>query len=342
VFATYFNGRDAIPHPVTIEIDDGIAIVSGTGISRREPLAALQISEALGSAARLVRFPDGAFCEIADTDAIQQLLSQHGIGPGMVSQWEGSVRWVVAGAAMFVAVLVLAYLFAIPSLASVVAHRVPASATDWLGAQVLDVLDRQVFTATELSATRQTQLETAFARLRLPDGAAPTAFRLTFRKSDALGSNALALPSGTIVVTDGLVALAKDDREILGVLAHEAGHVIHRHGLRNMLQHSVVGLLVAWFIGDVSTIAAAAPAALLQAKYSRELETEADLYALAALQANGIPARHLGDLLRRLEAEAGESDARRALQYLSSHPATSERLERLDDPGRGAPPRQIF
>ena len=328
--ATYFNGRDANPHPVTVEIDQGIAVVSGEGIDRREPLAALQVSDALGNAPRLLRFRDGAFCEVTDTAGMEQLLSENGIVPGMVSQWEGSLGWVVAGTLAFVALLVLTYMFAIPSLAGAVARRVPTMATERLSTEVLAVLDGQLFTASDLPVARQKELETAFGRLEQSASAPGASYQLLFRKSVAVGSNALALPSGTIIVTDGLVALARDDREILGVLAHETGHVIHRHGLRNMLQNSLVGLAVAWFIGDVSTIAAAAPAALLEAKYSRELETEADLHAIDVLRANGIPTRHLAAILRRLDAESGGSRAPGVLEYLSSHPATSERLQRLD------------
>ena len=328
--ATYFNGRDARPHPVTVEIDQAIAIVSGEGIDRREPLSALQISDALGGAPRLLRFSDGAFCEVTDSRGLQQLLSENGVAPGRVSQWEGSFGWVFTAALAFVVLLVLTYMFAIPTLAGAVARRVPAAATDRLSTEVLAVLDQQFFVASAVPQARQKELEAAFKRLQLSPDTSPAAFRLEFRKSDALGSNALALPSGTIIVTDGLVALAHDDREILGVLAHEAGHVVHRHGLRNMLQNSIVGLGVAWFIGDVSTIAAAAPTALLEAKYSRELETEADLYAIDVLHANGIQIRHLAALLRRLDTEAGHSNVPGVLEYLSSHPATAERLQRLE------------
>ena len=146
-----------------------------------------------------------------------------------------------------------------------------------------------------------------------------------------IGANALALPSGTIIVTDDLVTLARDDREIFGVLAHEAGHVDHRHGLRNILQNSIVGLVVAWFIGDVSSIAAAAPTALLEASYSRELEREADMYAVEVLRTNGIPVRHFAEILRRLDVDSGGSEISRAFDYLSSHPATSERLQQLEE-----------
>ena len=332
VSATYFSGREATPHPVTIEIDGGTAAISGEGIDRREPLAVLQISDVLGSAPRLVRFPDGAFCEVTDGVGFGRLLAEHGIVPGHVSQWEGSIGWIAAGTVAFVVVLFLGYLYGIPALAKVVANHAPAVATDSLSRQVLAILDSQVFTPSGIPQARQQELEAAFRRLELPSSAAGTTYALVFRRSDFLGANALALPSGTIVVTDGLVRLAQNDREILGVLAHEAGHVDHRHGLRNVLQNSIVGLVMAWFIGDVSTIAAAAPAALLEANYSRDLEREADAYAVQVLRANDIPVRHLADILRRLEAERGRSDASGALQYLSSHPATSERLQQLEAP----------
>ena len=75
------------------------------------------------------------------------------------------------------------------------------------------------------SARRASRRSTAaFKKLAFPE-ATRQPYTLVFRKSDAIGANAMALPSGTIVVTDGLVTLAEDDREILGVLAHEAGHV---------------------------------------------------------------------------------------------------------------------
>ncbi|RPI56144.1 MAG: M48 family metallopeptidase, partial [Acidobacteria bacterium] len=107
-------------------------------------------------------------------------------------------------------------------------------------------------------------------------------------------------------------------------------HVDHRHGLRNMLQNSMVGLIVAWFIGDISSIAAAAPTALLEASYSRSLEREADTYAVQVLKTNGIPLKHLADLLRRLEAASGASGMPGALRYLSTHPATLERIQQLE------------
>src|SRR5262249_14352222 len=107
-------------------------------------------------------------------------------------------------------------------------------------------------------------------------------------------------------------------------------HVAARHGIRNLLQSSFVALVLTWYVGDVSTLAAMAPTAMLQAKYSRDFEREADDYAAAALRQNLIPPGRLADVLERLEASrSGRAREAAAMSYLSTHPATAERLSRL-------------
>jgi Zn-dependent protease with chaperone function len=251
----------------------------------------------------------------------------HGSGN---TQWgDGIPRWLAIVPLVFLALLAAAYVYGIPFLARAVAARMPASVTEALSSQTLAALDRDVFQPTAMSRERQQAIDTSFRGLEMPAGSAAT-YRLEFRKSDAVGANAMALPSGTIVVTDGLVTLARDDREILGVLAHEAGHVDHRHGMRGILQNSLMGLLVAWLVGDVSSIAASAPAALLEASYSRDLEREADAFAVQVLRANGIPLRYFAGMLRRLEEAGGASGMSSALRYLSTHPATAERIAQFE------------
>ena len=69
--------------------------------------------------------------------------------------------------------------------------------------------------------------------------------RLEVRSAPQIGANAFALPSGIIVVTDELVALSEDDDELAAVIAHELGHVHHRHIMRTVIQNSAAALLVA-------------------------------------------------------------------------------------------------
>jgi Zn-dependent protease with chaperone function len=330
VAAVYFDGQHSTPHAVTLKVESATLIVDGVTANRTASLHELDISEVLGTSPRLIRFRDGAFCEV-DAAALQMLVGPKGIASRPVTRWEGSVRWVVAAALLFVATLIAAYRYAVPAIAVVAADRVPGPIVDVISRQVMAALDAQIFEPTTVSSDRQARLVERFHRVRFPAADPGVSFDVTFRKSDVLGPNAMALPSGTIVVTDALVALAHGDEELIAVLAHEAGHVARRHGLRQLFQNSIVALAVTWLIGDVSAIVAAAPTALLQAKYSRDLEREADSYALVTLRVNGIPTERFAAMLERLEhsAEDRGSVTAGALDYLSSHPVTSERIERV-------------
>ena len=327
--ASFYDGRHSTRRMVTLNVENGVVVVLGDGIERREPVENVEITEPVGSAPRLVRFRDGALCEIENTDAFAALLDVHGIAGHRVSQWEGSLRWVVVAALIFVAVLGLGYRYLLPTVAGVVADRVPDPFIDVICSQVMRALDDSVFTLSKLPNETQWRLSSAFGRLTLP-GADPESYRIMFRKSDALGPNALAIPSGEIVVTDALVELAKADEEVLAVLAHEAGHVARRHGLRQLFQNSAVALAVSWFLGDLSALAAAVPTALLQAKYSRDFEREADEYALEVLRMNNLSPEYFAEMLERVETAAGgKLESSSAFAYLSSHPITAERIARV-------------
>jgi Zn-dependent protease with chaperone function len=154
-----------------------------------------------------------------------------------------------------------------------------------------------------------------------------------FRKGGPLGPNALALPAGTIVFTDEMVKLAQNDDELLAVLAHEIGHVVHRHSLRMLVQDSLLAFLALAVTGDVSgtsQIFLGAPVLLTELYYSREFEQEADDHALRYLCRQRVDPRRFADLLRRVEAEVakkrGDGDQKWG-RYLSSHPATEERIQ---------------
>jgi Zn-dependent protease with chaperone function len=330
VRAVYFDGQRSVAHPVTIAFNPPLLVIEGSDVVRSAPLREVEITQAAGATPRLIRFADGAFCEVNDADALEALLSSQGVKPNRVSRWQGSLAWVGLAAVLFVVGLVAAYQYAVPALASVAAERVPASFVDLISGEVLSALDNQMLEPTSVSSGRQAEITARFSRLRLPSGTSSGTYQVIFRKSEALGPNAMALPSGTIVVTDELVSLAKADEEIIAVLAHEAGHVVRRHGLRQLFQNSVVALAITWLIGDVSVLAAAAPTALLQANYSRDLEREADAYAIDVLRLNAISPEHFAVVLERLDQSAGEgADAGGPLAYLSSHPVTSERIAQV-------------
>ena len=323
--AMYFDGMTARAHPVELSIEGDTLVIAGDGLERRHTIGAVEIPDAPGSTPRVLRFVDGASCEVQDAGALAAMLSQHGIAHDRVSRWERS--WKLALTSLVIVVIsgALLYQFGLPFMARSAADSLPASALDGLSFQLQRALDRTVFSPTQVSVERRTPLLEMFDRLALPEGMKDR-LQLLFRKADSLGANAMALPSGAIFITDDLVGLTTDDRVLIAVIAHEAGHVDRRHGLRQIIQSSVVGVLVTWYIGDISAVGAAAPAALLKAKYSRDLEREADAYAARVLRMNGMHASLLADALELIEKSHRQAGRVGGVSYLSTHPATAERL----------------
>lgn len=326
--AVYYDGRNAKAHPVTLCLEGDKLLLQGKELVRREAISALDIQPPLGGTPRVVLFADGARCEVADNRGFAELFPA---ADSRVAALENSWRWAGLALLLILAMAGAGYIWGLPYAAQSLAQRIPAELVAGLDREVLADLDGKVFQPSRLSPERRRGLETKVAELVLPDPAGrPGA--VEFRASAELGPNAFALPGGTVVVLDALVELAADDQEVVAVLLHEMGHVAGRHALRQMLQASAVGLAMAWYIGDFSNLLAAAPALMLEARYSRDFERDADRFAAEALQANAIPAGRLADMLLKLEtARQRGLDAKfgAGLNYLSSHPASEERIQRL-------------
>lgn len=116
-----------------------------------------------------------------------------------------------------------------------------------------------------------------------------------------------------------------DDR-VLAVLGHELGHVAPRHVLRRLLQTAAVYLAATVPWGDTARPAASGPVLLNALGYPRDLEREADDFALAFLRANGMTPAPLTGLFQGLEQQRGKV---RSSGFLSTHPAPGERWRRL-------------
>lgn len=344
VAAVYFDGRSAAAHAVTLTLTDGVLHLRGDGTSviREAPVAELRVSEPMGAAPRLISFADGAHCEVRDHAGMARLLAATGFEDGLVVRLQNRWRWAFAAVVVTVAAVASAYTWGLPAFSEWLAFRVPDAALSRLGGGSVETLDRIALGPSKLPEARQQELTAALARLA-PPGESRVRYQLLFRDGKRIGANAMALPDGTIIVTDQLVALAAHDEEIIAVLAHELGHVDRRHGLRMLIQGSIVAFVVSFYLGDVSSVAAGLPTLLLQARYSRDHEREADQYGAALLKANGLSPRRLADMLSKLEAshrgKSGKGGPSASTDkdglsgvgdYLRSHPATRERIDALN------------
>lgn len=331
VRARFFDGRTSRPHAVRVRPVAGELAIEGDGVSLRLPAADIRVGEPLASAPRVLTLPGGSRCEIEPGPDLDLLLDVLGHREGRVSRWQRRWSLALASAGVALALLAAGYRIGLPWAAEAAARALPAETARLLGARALETFDATVFDASELDPERRARLAARLAALRAPDGGLPP-HALHFRRAPSVGANAFALPGGEIVVTDALVELAVGDDELLGVLAHELGHLRERHAVRRLIQASVVGLVVALWLGDVSAIGTGLPAAMLEAKYSRDFEREADAFAAEVLRANGLDTRPLADLLDRLEASHGGGKGDASSGYLASHPASEERRRALAGP----------
>lgn len=329
LLADYYDGKSTRRRVVALRHEHGRLRVCGDDIERVAELHELRVSEPMGDAPRLLTFADGAFCEVRDHAAFQALLDETGYRDGRIVRWQSSLRWIVASSFLCVFALFAAYRWGLPSLAGHLANALPDSVLEAVSDQILEHLDERILAPSQLPAAQQAVITRRFSALVASDASRSLPdHRVVFRANRAIPANALALPSGTVILTDDLVALADNDSQVLAVLAHELGHVDMRHGMRQLIQSSLVGALVAWWVGDLSSLMAAAPAALLEARYSREFELEADVFAARLLAANGVSPRCLAELLIRLEnatSPAASGGGRAFSAYLSTHPETALR-----------------
>jgi len=326
----YFDGKTSKSQAAELSVDDhGEVQLTTEAHASSLQLSQLNPSPRVGNTPRYIYFPGGEKFETRDNDAVDYVLKRHNIKSRsqLLHILEEKKRYVLVTLIIVIISIGSMVYYGIPYLAREAAFALPAKTQTLIGNETLRILDKSVFSESELRKRTRNRLSRKFNNMvkSLP---LDIEYTLLFRKGNALGANALALPSGTIIMTDELVKLAKKDNELISVLAHEIGHVQYRHGLRRAIQGSVVALLVTVFTGDTfsaSTMIAALPTILIETSYSRQFEKEADQYSLDYMLDNDIDTDHFVQLMTRLTAQRKGSG--KIPDFLSTHPSTLKRVE---------------
>jgi predicted Zn-dependent protease len=330
--ASLFDGQTALAQPVRIAVSQGQLVVFSTDGVLRERAAITQakFSEPTRYGPRFVELSNGITLEVHNADDFNATVGEAGQAPPLVARLQHRWPIAIAALALLVALGVYAYIDGLPALARWTAFHLPDSVETRIGAGVLAQFDARVLEASELAEDRRRELSDRFAKYTRT--VAPgVSIRLEFRRRNGMsGINAFALPGGTIVLLDGLVDRAEDDEQILAVLGHELGHVVNKHSMRQLMQTVGVGLMAGAIWGDFSSVAANVPVVLGALSYSRDFEREADDFARDYLLANGSSPEALAsffDVLTSIRPYRGDGP-----DFLSSHPPTQERIDRLRDP----------
>ncbi|MED5338297.1 MAG: M48 family metalloprotease [Pseudomonadota bacterium] len=203
-----------------------------------------------------------------------------------------------------------------------------------LGAQEHPKISRQFGGAYDLK--RLTDYVTGVGR-KLAAHAEYPADRFRFTVLDTPIVNAFALPGGYIYMTRGLVALAGNEAELAGVLAHEIGHVTARHSAQHYSRQMLTGL-GAGVLGAVTRSRAARDLANLGGTlylrgYSRDQESQADTLGIRYLTRAGYDPGAMASFLAKMGANArfqaklrGGADNTAAYNLLATHPRTIDRV----------------
>jgi Zn-dependent protease with chaperone function len=306
-------------------------VLQGPEFENRYRAADLRIDATVDDAPRFITLPDGGCCQFAHSALLDDALADW---PGRLSRRRHRPRLAhIVGLLLLITLLAwIAVAHVLPFAAHQVALRLPAATMQTLGRDSLKEMDASVFEPSRLPAERRKALLRRSREFLLATGESPER-RIEFRDAPQIGPNAMALPSGVIVFTDDLVRLAENDEQLLAVLAHECGHIQHRHALRGLIQESGAIMVITLATGNrhaLDTLQADLTASLLSSRYSRDFEFEADAYAAQLLTRARIPKTRLGEMLSLLEKQSSPGKHSALDGYLSSHPATEERLRRLE------------
>lgn len=144
--------------------------------------------------------------------------------------------------------------------------------------------------------------------------------------------NAFALPGGQVFITAALYSKFENEDQLAGVLGHEIGHVIHRHGAERMAKMDLTnGLTGAAVIasGDYNTQQAAQMIGnLINMKYGREQELESDDFGVRLMMESGYDPSQLKGVMDILEAGSGGGAKP---EWQSTHPSHENRRETIEE-----------
>lgn len=307
----WFDGKTSASQLVELHMSDAgdvsVIRVSDQVLLVSTPFSAVDVKSRVGNTPRYLYFPAGEKCETRDHAIIDQWLKTYrpSIKNSFAHKLETHSYFVALTLVLVMAFGWVTVVYGLPAASRYIAFQLPQKAMDRAATETLQFLDKLHLKPTKLDEATRARVLKHFAPAIAQNS--DLRIKIIFRNGGDIGANAFALPDGTVLFTDQIVYLAKNDDELLSVLAHEIGHVKYRHSLRSLIQGSVVGFAVAMVTGDVSAasnLLATLPIVIANMSYSRDFEREADNNSLVFLDANHIERHYFVDLMERLTYQA--------------------------------------
>jgi Zn-dependent protease with chaperone function len=341
----YLDGRHATRHLVTIQLTQtALHIVKADGQTIHWPYGELTQTQGTyeGEQVRLEHgapLPETVIVEdAAFLTAMQEAAASSATHFHNPKQRPLRLRLTILAGIVLMGVTVGFYIWGIPGLAKLVAPHVPVSWEEQLGISVLDQI--APLASRCVDQNRLSALESIVTRLSRGMPGSP--YRIRLNVVDLPVMNAFALPGGQVVVFRGLLEATETPEQLAGVLAHELQHIYKQHSTRAIIEQASTSLLIAAVSGDFTGALAygiEGARVLGRLHYSRLLEDEADREGLALLQTVGIDPAEMIAFYRVMEAEHPNDSV--VFSYLSTHPHTHDRIEKLVTLAGTPPPHPV-
>ena len=246
----------------------------------------------------------------------------------------------LAGSTALLAGVVAAYIWGIPLAAGPITAIMPPEWESELGRTAAAQIEQALGGGERMRACNiapQAAANLALSRFVervLEEQSVPFPVEVMVGRSEI--PNAFAIPGGRIYYTSALLDETESRDEFAGVIAHEIGHVVHRHAMQNIVTAAGTGLIIGFILGDMTglSVAGGLGSMIIDAHNSRQAETEADVFAADAAKRLGYDPTALGTLLRRV---ADDDPDAAVFALLSSHPLTVEREQNLKQLSVDAP-----
>ena len=296
----YFDGTTSKEHNAEVHCDGRFFYVEVEGFDKKTyALKESNVTARLANTPRKIFFPDRSLIETPDNDTIDGLARKGYLKNNLTAHhFENKKKYIFGAIAGILAVYVLLITVIIPKTSHVLAKYIPHKALVSVTDEAITYLDKLNFKKSNLSEDRQHELTEKLAGYS-SHWSDLKKVKLLFRDSPIIGANALALPDGTIIMTDQLVEISKNDLEILAVLFHEVGHIKQHHSARLFVENAFMTLLVSVVLGDISF--SSLPLILMQNTYSRNHESESDKFSVEVMDANNIKRENYKKILLALQ-----------------------------------------
>lgn len=327
----YFAGSSASAEAF-LHDESGQLVVTLADGSETYEVTFLRLSDRIGTIPRKIFFEDNSIFETPDNDGVDLAFAKTKHYASWLTRVEGSFKFLAIAVVVTFACLFALYRWGVPAIASVAADYTPTPVVTAIDAGTRDTVDRLLFDESKLSQERKDELTALFNELAAISGQDDPPLRLLFRDGGGLGANAIALPGGTIILTDQLEELIESDDEIAGVFAHEIGHVHERHSLKQIYRILGLTFMISLVGGDSGQIVeeVLGQAVLIETfSYTRSFETSADAYSVKVMKQAGRDPLAFVDLLDRVYKKYG-LDPNADTTWLDTHPGNKDRRKDVE------------